>query len=311
MKKIYLILAVAIFSISQIQAQTEKTVNKSFDVGNSGSLSIRNSFGDIDVESHDGDMIEVEITITVETKNNKDVQEYLEKIKIDVTESGNEVSLKTINNINGGNKVRKFSIDYDVQVPSGTDLKIRNTFGDLTIEDVDGHLDINVQHGDAFIGTSSYTGDRVNELNVQFGDLKVEQIHISEINVQHGDFLIGSSHGGDVDLMFGEGSIGLLSGKVNIDVGHSDMDIDDLGKDIESILTKLQFSDFRIGGVSDGDFKLELEGNFTDFDWEGTYQVQSRDKGMNSESFILFSDEPSDNSKLIRIRGSHSDVNIK
>jgi len=310
MKAAYTLFAVFLLSINTLIGQTEKKVNNSFNVGEAGSLTIKNSFGDIDIEPFSGDRIEVEVTISVETRNQNDVQKYLDKIRIDVSESGNNVTLRTINDMNGGNRVKEFSIDYEVKVPRKTALEIRNTFGDLTIESSEGYINIDVQHGDAFVGRINSKSTRPHELRVQFGDLKVEEIKNAEIRVQHGDFMIENLNGGDIDLSFGEGNIERLRGRVRMDIQHSELDVDEILSDLEDLDVELQFAEFRASGFTNSNYEFDLEGSFTDFDFKGDFRVAQREKGMNSESYILYSGG-NGSSKRVKIRGSHSDVNIE
>ena len=58
------------------------------------------------------------------------------------------------------------------------------------------------------------------------------------------------------------------------------------------------------------DYEFDMEGSFTDFDFRGNFTVKQRDKGMNSESYLIYSGSES-GAKKVRIRGSHSDVNIE
>jgi len=310
MKTIYTLLAVALLSIGTLLGQTEKKVNNSFNTGETGSLSIKNSFGDIDIESFDGDRIEVEVTITVETRNQKDVQKYLDRIRIDVSESGNDVSLRTINEMNGGNRVKEFSIDYDVKVPRKTSLEIRNTFGDLTIESSEGLINIDVQHGDASIGRVQEVENKQHELRVQFGDLKVDEISGADVRVQHGDFIIDKLYNGEIRLSFGEGNIEELAGRISLDIQHSEIEVDEILKELEDLDVQLQFSEFKASGFENSDYEFDMEGSFTDFDFRGDFSVKQRDKGMNSESYLMYSGSES-GAKKVRIRGSHSDVNIE
>ena len=320
MRSLYAILAICFLGISTISlAQTEekningneveKIITNSYNVGKAGSLSISNSFGDINIESFSGSKIEVEVTVTVEAKKLDDTWKYLDKIKIDVSESGNEVRLKTINEINGGNKIREFSIDYDVKVPEGTSLKIRNTFGDLYIQGTGGELDINVQHGDARIGKATLASEHIQELSVQFGDLRVEEVHNANVRVQHGDFIIERLHGGEVDLGFGDGRIEHLSGEVRLDVSHSELEVEHIDDALERMDGTFQFSEFSLTGVGNGDFEIDAEGSFTDFDMRGNFDVVEREEGINSESYRLFTGDK-ESAKKIRLRGSHSDLNI-
>jgi len=310
MKKVHILLAIALLSVGALLGQTEKKVNNSFSVGEAGSLTIKNSFGDINIEPFDGDRIEVEVTITIETRNEKDVQKYLDRIRIDASETGNDVTLRTINNMNGGNRVKEFSIDYDVRVPRKTSLEIRNTFGDLMIESSEGILDIDVQHGDAFIGGASARQERMHDLRLQFGDLNIEEISGADIKVQHGDFIIERMGSGDIDLSFGEGRIERLSGRINLDIKHSELKVEEVLSDLDDLNVELQFSEFRATGFQNSDYEIDMEGSFTDFDFRGNFTIKGREKGMNSESYLVFTGQEL-NAKKVRIRGSHSDVNIE
>ncbi len=161
--------AIAVFAVCVAMAQSERQVNHTFNVKNGGHLKLSNSFGDMKIESYGGDIIDVNVTIILELKNDKNKEELFDKVKIEATESGNRVSVRTVNDLNGGRDVKKFEINYYVKVPEGLDVEVHNSFGHVTVNGVVGNMEVDVQHGDCYIAKA---GSGRNNLRVSFGDLR-------------------------------------------------------------------------------------------------------------------------------------------
>lgn len=294
--------------VSFTDAQSVKNVHHSFDANTATTLNIQNSFGDVTIEPHAGSKIEVEVTITIDPRKEKKLEEYFERLKIEVSESGNEVSLKTVNELNGGWKVKSFDIDYDVKMPAGTNLKVRNSFGDVKINGTDGEVELQVQHGDCFVAEA---GDDNNTIRVSFGDLRINKIGKSKIDVQHGDVTLGKVGTIDLDLQFGDCDIEYLNGDAIIILAHGDIDIDDINAKLESIFIDGQFSDIEISGIDGNEFKIEMDGSFSDFDFNSSWYTQNKIKDYNTEEYILFTNGESSVKRLIKIKASHSDVDLE
>lgn len=268
------------------EAQSVKNVHHTFDADESTTLSIRNSFGEIDIEPYEGSKIEVDITISIEPKNGKKLEEYFEKVKIEVNESGNLVSLRTINDLNKGSwKVKNFDVDYSVRIPKGTNLKLVNSFGDIKIHGADGYVDINVQHGDCYIAEA---GPERNMLRLSFGDLRIKNIGNADIRVQHGDMSLGKVGEVDIELQFGDGTIEYLDGNGKMRVSHGEMNIQKINNSIENLFIDAQFSDIEIGGVDGGDFILDMSGSFSDFDFDSSWYTKKKIKDYNTEEYLIF-----------------------
>jgi hypothetical protein len=287
--------------------QKEDQVKKSFNVGGAGSLSIANSFGDVNITPYSGSVIDMEITITLETKNTSDYQKYRDMIRIEAKEEGNNVSVRTINEMKGGNKVTKFSIDYEVKVPARTNINVKLTFGELKIDGSDGVLDLNVQHGDCYVGKAPANG---HEISIQFGDLRIDEIGSAELDIQHGDLDVDRLTLNELEIQFGDAKIETLAGTGEIDIQHGDMRIENLATDMGDLEVEIQFGDLRIGGVSDGNFEIDMSGSFTDFSWDGSYNISERKKEINSESYMMETTSGSGTKSRLRIEASHSDVDL-
>ena len=118
------LLLLALTSVGQLRAQEEKTVQKSF---TASTLSITNSFGDVDVTTYAGTKIEMTVVICLTSSSKTNSLKELEKINIEVKETGSRVDVVTKNEINNQKGVREFRIDYTVKMPENTNVIVKNS----------------------------------------------------------------------------------------------------------------------------------------------------------------------------------------
>lgn len=298
-----LFLAIAVTA----DAQSTKKQDYSFNTTSGSMLSIRNSFGDINVEEFAGSKIEVNIEIIVEAKNAKNTKEYLSKIYVDAQEQGNDVFLKTVNDLKGM-KVKNFQVNYDVKIPRNTDVKIKNSFGDVNVQTLSGSVNLTVQHGDCFLATSE--GDN-NVLNVEFGDIRVIESGDIQIVSKHGDVSLGNVARLKLASQFGDATVQDLRGNADINTMHGDFEIDKVGSKVQFINIKAQFSDVDIEGLDGKDFRINLDGSFTDFDFDSNWYVKQSKKDYNTEGYIIYTNgSDASGEKTLNIEASHSDVDL-
>lgn len=289
-------------------AQSNKEEAYSFNVASGSMLSIKNSFGDIKVEEFSGSKIEVNVEIIVEAKNDKNTKEYLSKIYIEAKEEGNNVFLKTVNELKGM-KVKNFQINYDVRIPKNTNVKITNSFGDVKIQSISGSVNLTVQHGDCFVAKSD--GDD-NVLKVDFGDIRVIESGDIQIVSKHGDVTIGKIDRLKLANQFGDSKIQELNGSADINVLHGDLSIEKVGSKVEYMNIDTQFGDIEIEGLDGMDFKINFDGSFSDFDFDDDWRVELSKKDYNVEGYVLHTnDSGATGTKSLRIKAQHSDVDLE
>jgi hypothetical protein len=289
-------------------AQSSKKQDYSFNANSGSMLSIQNSFGDIDIEEFSGSKIEVNVEIIVEAKNDKNTKEYLSKIYIETKEEGNNVFLKTVNDVKGMN-VKNFQINYDVRIPRNTHVKITNSFGDVKVQSISGSVNLSVQHGDCFVAKSE--GDD-NVLKVDFGDIRVIESGDIQIVSKHGDVSLGTIAHLKLNSQFGDVDVQDLRGDADINVMHGDLSIDKVGAKVQYMNVDVQFSDVEIEGLDDMDFKINLDGSFADFDFDDDWGVELSKKDYNLEGYVLHTNgSEASGTKSLRIKAQHSDVDLE
>ncbi len=309
MKNITLSLLLFLFVTATAYSQTENRIEKQYDATIINTVKINNSFGDVKVTPYDGKTIDILVVISAKDSRNKNMQEFMDNIKIDVNEYDATIELTT----NKSNKnfsfkgIDSFRIDYTVKMPEKTNLSINNSFGDVKIDGISGTLNLTIQHGDVFVG---HADSDQNEWNIQFGDLRIEAINNLDLKMQHGDITIGKGNNLKINAQFGDTKIDLLSGVCAIESKHGDVSIDELSSKLQSLDIGVQFSDLSIDDFGDGHYLVDLKGDFMDSSWDSSWLVRSTNSGMNSAAFTLETPNTARAAKKITIQASHSDVDL-
>jgi hypothetical protein len=296
-------LALAFIITGILQAQSGKTFQENYSGAQAKELSITNSFGLIEVTTHEKNEIEIFVEIDVVAKRESEQKKALDRINIDVRQMGERLGLSTRNDLNGINTT-KMEINYKVKIPSTTNLRIQNSFGDVRIYGGEGTLVLKIQHGDAYVASRTGTG---HQLKIQFGDLRVEDVNGAEIEVSHGDLEADKLNDVQVLLQFSEGSVDLMGGNSMVDVRHSELKIRDLSSKLSTLRLKAQFSDINIDQGAWDTFEMKLNGSFTDFSFPSGLNVVNREKSMHSNSYHIL---PANPRAEIFVDASHSDIHM-
>lgn len=140
------------------EAEAE-AIDKTFEVGPQGELSVTNVSGQITVTGTDATAITVHAT-------KRGSRRRMENTRIEIEHAGNRVSLRTRGDHAGPTGIRGnvCSVDYIIQVPHAceiqaegvsADISVRHTRGDVSIKAVSGDVDIADVSGECSVTTVS------------------------------------------------------------------------------------------------------------------------------------------------------------
>lgn len=115
-----------------------ETETRTFTVGASGSLDIFNLAGPIVVTGVGGDTITVKAVKHVRGRGGAEVQDQLDAVEIETTETGGRVEVRTV--VRRRTKPLSTWVDYTVQVPLGTAVTARSLAGDVKVSKVRGEV---------------------------------------------------------------------------------------------------------------------------------------------------------------------------
>src|SRR5665647_1368536 len=128
----FFLISLLLTSSSIFAQEVTKEYHKEYTAGTK-SLDISNRYGDVVIQSWNKDQIVIDVKVTVEMSNKEKAQRFLDYIDVQFSEGSNAITAKTVIddkfNFTGWGDSRKFSIDYNIKMPVGTDLTLANRYG--------------------------------------------------------------------------------------------------------------------------------------------------------------------------------------
>ncbi len=187
--------------------EIRKLYHRTFPAGDSTHLSIDNRFGDINFINWDRDSLVLDAVVTIDYPSSAKGKELLKYIKVSIIREGNriqavtEIDEKFINKWYPRNDRKKFRIDYTVHAPACINLTVMNKYGDLFINELSGHADLQVKYGHLKINRLS-RGNRkpLNTLYLAYSKGTIDQagwlmieLKYSHLNIGHAKAIAGES----------------------------------------------------------------------------------------------------------------------
>lgn len=272
-----------------------KTITEEFDIRADGTVQITNRYGDIDVQTWDQSRVQIEVTITVDSRNQQEANESFERIQVNFDNSPSHVSAATeISTITGWKKwfdssSDKFEIDYVIRVPATVELELDNKYGDIYVMRMENDADIVLKYGnlrlDGFngdvdlelaYGKGSLTSANDLNLELSYSTLRCGELGDLTIDSKYSNFEvesvsdIRSNSGYDnykVELLSSFDNVGkfddIVLGKVSsveIETKYSNLLIEELLAEAD---LRMKYGAAKIKHVTAGFSNIEIESNYT------------------------------------------------
>lgn len=195
----------------------ERNISKTYPAtGNT--LVIDNSFGDVIITTG-GSEIKVDVHIEASSSNKEHADKIFENLDVTDSKEGNQVKFKTTTNKNnkGSNYNCKncnssMQISYKVQLPAGTALTIENSFGDITVPDYNGVVNLTSKFGDLQTGVLL----KAEKIQSEFGTVNIKEVNNLNSTFKFSTVTISSLGGSNkINLEFCKASRIQLAGSVS------------------------------------------------------------------------------------------------
>lgn len=132
----------------------EKTYHKEYSVSSNATLNVTNSFGNVVVSSWNENKIQIDVTVTASSNKEKLLEEQLNAIAVEL--SGNESLVEAFTKIskknNWGRNKTQFDINYNIKIPITNNINIKNSFGDVHVDKLNGNTRFCISHGNINLG---------------------------------------------------------------------------------------------------------------------------------------------------------------
>lgn len=194
---------VALLATSGFAQEREERINRSFDLGSSGELTLTNVSGDIRVEGTSGSEVVVE---AVKRAHGRVRDGLLDEVRVDFAHTGDRLRIETRypdhdDDDDHGHRHRGgVSVDYRLQIPTGTEVELTSVSGRVTLTGVEGESQARSVSGDVEVrdcvrltqarsvsGNVVVRGVRSNdslEVASVSGDVTMEDIQAEELDVK-------------------------------------------------------------------------------------------------------------------------------
>src|SRR5882762_2442691 len=162
---ILLFTAKPVHSATAAQDQVSRDFQQTVTLGAGQSVHIEHKFGSVRLHGESGRDVKISATIRAQASSHEEAESFVQKIKIEVQQTGEGVRIKTIypeeeKRWFHSSRHSSWSVGYDIGIPSDAPITVRNSFGSVEVSGVRGAADIENGYGTVTIrdaGTGRWT----------------------------------------------------------------------------------------------------------------------------------------------------------
>lgn len=257
-----LLLLFAFLTSSVITAQeVSKEFHKEYTAGNNTTLDINNRYGDVVVETNDQNQIVIDVKVTVEYPNKDKAEKLLSYIDVQFSQEGDIIKAKTVIdekfNFSGwGGGSRRFSIDYNIKMPSKINFTLANKYGNSDLAEIKGLVRLDIKFGDLKADNLTRGNEKpLNSLNLAYGKAEIQNSGWLDAEVRYaGNFAIEDGQALLLDSKYSKIRINKISSIVG-ETRYDNLNI----QNINNLVLDAGYADINIGELSK---KLKFEGGY-------------------------------------------------
>ena len=227
-----------------------KSVTKTYSVTSKSMIKLDNKFGDIKIISSLNNQVEINIDIEVSDNSEKQAKKMLDRITIEMEQSGSGVFVKTkidggSDNINtNSDKDKGIKIDYEISIPETNLLDITNKFGTVTIDNRKASTKINLEFGSANL---AHLKGKKNNLNFKFADpVIINSVEDAQIDLKFSKLELGNANHLKLTSEMSTSKITQIN-NAELYIKFGSTDVEYVGK----IILKSQMSSVNLGNIDE------------------------------------------------------------
>jgi hypothetical protein len=272
-----LFISLLLLSYTLSAQEVTKEFHKEYAAGANTTLDISNRYGDVVIQSWDKDQIVIDVKVTLEMPNREKAQKLISYIDVQFSEGTNLISAKTViddrfNFTGWGSGSRKFSIDYNIKMPSATALTLANKYGNTDIDELHGLVNLDIKYGNLRAGKLTRGNVKpFSNLNLAYGKGSISETGWFDITLRYcGNLEITRSQALLLNSKYSKLSLGETSSVVG-ESKYDNIRIDD----INNLVLENGYTQVNIGKLNK---KLEYSGSY------GSFTVEDVPAGFESIS---------------------------
>ena len=196
-------------------------------------LKVKNTFGNVTIESWDQNKVKIDVIISVSGNNLDKVKEQLKKISVSFSNTSSLVEAitkieKSKNNWSWkkGNNI-SFKINYTIKVPKTNLLDITNDYGNIQLDATDAQATINCDYGKIILGKLNASN---NKINIDYcSNSTIEYMNSGSINADYSGISVKKAGNIILNADYNTSSFGTV-GKLDYNCDYGSLKIDQVGE---------------------------------------------------------------------------------
>ena len=304
----FLVITLLSISTALFAQEVTKEFYREFTPRPATTLDINSRYGNVVIESWDRNLIVIEAKLKVSNpRNNREHAEYtLNRVNVEFSESGNVIKVSTKYD-SDFNPIRRnlvssynnsISVDYNIKMPVSTNLTLVNSYGNTTINELSGLVNINISYGNLAVNkltrgnespqnnislrygngniteagrltlNTSYVGSlNISKCTTVLLESKYSKLNFGEVSSITGEsrydnIQIGSITNLDLDSRYTKTNIRTLTNSLKLEIGYGSFTADNITTGFESLEVNTRYAPVKLGIADNASYQLNVNARY-------------------------------------------------
>ena len=306
-------IAIILLSVSTTLFAQEltKEYHKEFTPRPATTLDINSRYGNVVIESWNRNLIVIDVKVTVNMPNSRRAEETLSYVEVLFSESNNIIRARTEFNssLSFNPRDNPLSIVYNIKMPVNTALTLVNSYGNTTINELSGLVNINISYGNLAINKLTRGNESPqNNISLRYGNgniveagrLILNTSYVGSLNIskstevllesrysklnfgeigsivgesRYDDIKIGNISILNLDSRYTNTNIGTLTNKLTLDIGYGTFTVDNIPARFESIDVETGYAPVKLGIADNASYEFNGESRFGNIRYDDKLNV--------------------------------------
>lgn len=183
-----------------------KSIDKEFDARSYCKLNLYGKYSDYKIVTCDDNQISFHVEITTKSNKEKDAEEMLNNINIEINDSKSSETIEAKTTIKNKKMFNiNFQIEYYIKIPRNMYLTIENSYGKVEIDKLNKDIVLDLKYGDFTIDSLLSNN---NKIDIIYSDAKIKHANWINGELRYSDIRINNGKNIDLNMTYSNGKFG-------------------------------------------------------------------------------------------------------
>jgi hypothetical protein len=241
-----------IFTVALSAQDNNCNIRRSFPVKTGNALTLSNKYGDVNIIRGKEDSLIICSTVTIIQEDKNLLLRSLKMVNVNIEKLKDTIYVSTVYDKKFFNEENRqgrtsFSVDYLVKVPVFMDIRVTDEFGNVSIEELSGPLNIRLSQGILSIKKLSRGNLKpINTLYVDHGKVTIDEVNWMTLNLSNCPSVnLGKAKAINLTSVISK----IYIEEVNSLVNNSKSDSYNISS-VNNLISESTYSEFEIGNLN-------------------------------------------------------------